>query len=332
VIELVRKFFPSLNAIQAFQIIWKLFPALHVTQVLEMVQKSFPSLNATQILKIIRQLFPSLSATQALEIIRKFFPKLNIVQVIESIGKIFPGQFRQFSPQGKKKGQFDVLDGMITHLTRECGGNVHDRCIVDVTSGSLEKEMGGVNPHSGAYNNHRDYTAQNVAGLETDSCFGSVYRDRSEDISDAWNNWRLSEARKLRLQGPAALSSSSEISELIAVVGIRGGSMVSGRLSARGLANVAVGGWSDDFSFIVGDHRYRCQSYVARFLSPQVSMLHSIDATINELRLEVEDRDELFGSVLKSAGGSSIAVDSVHRRTFAVLYGIQSFTNRFVVN
>jgi hypothetical protein len=128
----------------------------------------------------------------------------------------------------------------------------------------------------------------------------------------------LSVAKGLR---PQSLGASTSFRRLTAVVGLRGGSWVTGGLSARGLANVAVGGWSDDFSFIVGDHRYRCQSSIAQFLSPRVSKLHSIDATINELRLEVEDRDELFGSVLKSAGGSSIAVDSAQRRTFAEICG-----------
>jgi sulfur relay (sulfurtransferase) DsrC/TusE family protein len=152
VIELVRKFFPSLNAIQAFQMIRKLFPGLHAAQIIETVQKSFPSLNATKILEIIRRLFQSFSATQALEMIRKLFQKLNMVQIIESIGKLFPGQFRQFPPSVKKRGQFDVLDGMIAHLTRECGGNVHDHHIFDVMSRSFEKEIGRVNPRSGAWN------------------------------------------------------------------------------------------------------------------------------------------------------------------------------------
>jgi hypothetical protein len=89
-----------------------------------------------------------------------------------------------------------------------------------------------------------------------------------------------------------------------------------GGLSARGLTNVAVRDWPDDFTFIIGDHRYRCPSSVAQFLSPRVSKLHLIDATISELRLEVEDRDELFGSVLEAAGGGGIVVDSAHRPTF----------------
>jgi hypothetical protein len=37
-------------------------------------------------------------------------------------------------------GWFDVPDGMIAHVTRECGGNVHDCGVVDVTCGSFEKE------------------------------------------------------------------------------------------------------------------------------------------------------------------------------------------------
>jgi hypothetical protein len=71
-------------------------------------------------------------------------------------------------------------------------------------------------------------------------------------------------------------------------------------------ATVAVGDWSDDFTFIVGNHRHLRPSSVAQFLSPLVSNLHCIDATISELRLEVQDGDELFGSVLEAAQGCNI--------------------------
>jgi hypothetical protein len=109
---------------------------------------------------------------------------------------------------------------------------------------------------------------------------------------------------------------------------------VTGGLSARGLENVPVGDWSDDFTFIVGDHRYRCPSSVAQFLSARVSKLHLIDATISELRLEVEDRGELFGSVLEAAKGNSIELIPItgeQLRRFTPLWGIQSFVNWFVV-
>jgi hypothetical protein len=88
---------------------------------------------------------------------------------------------------------------------------------------------------------------------------------------------------------------------------------VTGGLSGRGLANVAVGDWSDDFTFIIGDRCCESPSSVAQFLSPRVSKLQSIDAAISEPRFEVEDRDDLFGSLLKAAGGGGIAADSAHR-------------------
>jgi hypothetical protein len=47
---------------------------------------------------------------------------------------------KQFPPSMKKDTFFDLPDRIIAHLTRECGGNVHDRHVVDVTSVSFEKE------------------------------------------------------------------------------------------------------------------------------------------------------------------------------------------------
>jgi hypothetical protein len=119
--------------------------------------------------------------------------------------------------------------------------------------------------------------------------------------------------------GDVKIDASGDLSELIAVVSLRRGSRVPGGLSSRGLANVAVRDWSDDFTSIIGDRRYQCRSSVAQFLSPLVSKLHTIDAAISELRLEIEDPDGLFGSVLEAAGGGSIAVDSAHRRTFEAI-------------
>jgi hypothetical protein len=55
---------------------------------------------------------------------------------------------------------------------------------------------------------------------------------------------------------------SGHLGELFAVVGLRGGSRVTGGLSARGLANGPVGDWSDHLTFIMGDRHYRCPSSV----------------------------------------------------------------------
>jgi hypothetical protein len=55
---------------------------------------------------------------------------------------------------------------IVAQLTRECGGNVHDRCFVNVTSGSFERETHRVNPHSGSYNDDPTYVAFRAEGSE----------------------------------------------------------------------------------------------------------------------------------------------------------------------
>jgi hypothetical protein len=76
--------------------------------------------------------------------------------------------------------RFGVPEGIIAHLTKECGGNVHDYGIVEVTSGSFEyttRRPNGCRP------------AQCVADLEVDSTFYSAYRRRNEEIPHTRNNW-----------------------------------------------------------------------------------------------------------------------------------------------
>jgi hypothetical protein len=98
-----------------------------------------------------------------------------------------PEPAKQFPPSVKKriindcrdgKVEIDVPDGIIAHLTRKCGGNVHDRRVVDVTSGSFEKET------ESASN-----VARNAADLENVPIFQSAYRDSSENIPHTPNNW-----------------------------------------------------------------------------------------------------------------------------------------------
>jgi hypothetical protein len=106
-----------------------------------------------------------------------------------------------------------------------------------------------------------------------------------------------------------------------------------GRAFGTGLVNVEIGDWSDDFAFIIGDHRYQCPSYVAPFLLPRVSELHWIDATISELSRKGRHPDKLFRSVLN--GAEAIALQSTrladqYLRRFTLLCGIQSVMNRFV--
>jgi hypothetical protein len=87
---------------------------------------------------------------------------------------------------GRNEMEIDVPDGIIAHLTKECGGNVHDSHVVDVTSGSFEKEIRGAHPHSGAYDNRPMHSGKNAADLETRSLFHSAYR--SQNIPHTRNN------------------------------------------------------------------------------------------------------------------------------------------------
>jgi hypothetical protein len=92
-----------------------------------------------------------------------------------------PKQAKQFPPVMRKGEAFDVPNGIIAHLKRECRGNVHDRHIVNVTPESFEKETYAVNLL---------LAAKNAADLETSSEFRSAYRrNRSETVPHTRNNW-----------------------------------------------------------------------------------------------------------------------------------------------
>jgi hypothetical protein len=71
--------------------------------------------------------------------------------------------------------------------------------------------------------------------------------------------------------------------------------------------------------FIVGHRHYPYLSSLAPFLLPRVAKLHLIDDTIDEIKIDVEDRDELFGTVFRTARCGSIMVDSAHWLTFVAI-------------
>jgi hypothetical protein len=80
----------------------------------------------------------------------------------------------------KEPMQFDLsrghLDGIIAFLSRKCGGNVHDKGIVNVTC-------------SGILNDDSWFCAKNAADLKAGSAFASSFRRKSEQIEHAPNNW-----------------------------------------------------------------------------------------------------------------------------------------------
>jgi hypothetical protein len=90
----------------------------------------------------------------------------------------------RYADGSQTRDMYDIPDGIVAHLTRKCGGNVHDRHVVDVTSRSFEKESRGANRRSGAYNNSPDCAAD----LEIDSWFQSAYRKKEEHIQHTRNN------------------------------------------------------------------------------------------------------------------------------------------------
>jgi hypothetical protein len=119
-------------------------------------------------------------------------------------------QAKQFPPSMKKgrphfdddkvtDEMYDVPHRIIAHLTTECGGNVHDRHVLEVTSGSFEQETYGANPHSGACLNDPSFAAKNAADLETDFRFYSAYRRKREDIPHTRNNWVCYDFKKRRI-------------------------------------------------------------------------------------------------------------------------------------
>jgi hypothetical protein len=85
------------------------------------------------------------------------------------------------------------------------------------------------------------------------------------------------------------------------------GSAIPLSLSARGLQRLERGNHENDFSFIVGDERYSCPSFVAEFLSPRVSSLRSQDVTMAELSIETADPKRQFGTLLSIGFGREVS-------------------------
>jgi hypothetical protein len=142
--------------------------------------------------------------------------KKNLLNVLEELAKLkweikrMTMTTKRFRPSMKKgrlrlrdgretDEMYDIPDGIIAHLTRECGGNVDDHCVVDVKSGSFEKEIEGANPHSGAFDNHPRWAAKNVSDLATESCFASACRMKQENIPQTRTNWVCYDFKERRI-------------------------------------------------------------------------------------------------------------------------------------
>lgn len=91
----------------------------------------------------------------------------NLITVFLSLG--IDITFGEENPDEESK----LLDGIIASFTRQCGGNVHDKGIVNVTSSSV----------------HDVFSPKNAVDLETDSRFVS------QDEPDSWICYDFKDAR-----------------------------------------------------------------------------------------------------------------------------------------
>jgi hypothetical protein len=84
-----------------------------------------------------------------------------------------------FSEASATDTTFESLpDGITMRLKRKCHGNVHNRHVIEVTSGSFEKDTYGANPHSKAFGDKPDNGAKNVCNFGFGSCFCSAHRKK----------------------------------------------------------------------------------------------------------------------------------------------------------
>jgi hypothetical protein len=144
--------------------------------------------------------FAELSKLQASAVLQCNETVAHLLDVIDELNqklKRIKMTTKLFPPSVKKGGRFDVPDGIIAHLTRECGGNVHDCDVVKVTSGSFKTETLGANRHSGAYHNHPSCEGRNAVDLDIGSVFASAFR--MDDISATRNNWLCYDFKERRV-------------------------------------------------------------------------------------------------------------------------------------
>jgi hypothetical protein len=90
-------------------------------------------------------------------------------------------------------------------------------------------------------------------------------------------------------------------------------------LSAKGLRNMSE--QANEFTFIVGSQPYPCPLHVAEFLSPRVGELRSVDDTVHELLIDVDDPSGHFHQFLLLGRGHDIWVNPENRSTILSICG-----------
>jgi hypothetical protein len=105
-------------------------------------------------------------------------------------------------------------------------------------------------------------------------------------------------------------------------------------LSAKGFQRLESVNHNRDFSFIVGNERYPCPSFVAEFLSPRITSLRSQDITIDEFTIKTEDPDHHFEILLSISSGREVSMSGNElafiRRVCGELWNFELFEATFV--
>jgi hypothetical protein len=115
---------------------------------------------------------------------------------------------------------------------------------------------------------------------------------------------------------PPGDSATGLMDKALEVARLRGGSSLSVRLSAKGLFNVRAESPDAKFAFIVAGRRHECSWGAAEFVSPRVSDLHSFDATIDELIIDVDDPENFFDEFVAAASGGCVTMSPPNCEVF----------------
>jgi hypothetical protein len=108
-------------------------------------------------------------------------------------------KIKQFPPSLKNGWKFNIPDGIISHLTKACGGNVHDHGVVEVTSSPQRSD-------------DADCAAKNIADLENQSVCSSARCKRMDNIPHTRNNWLCYDFKERRIMPTHYAIRSHELS------------------------------------------------------------------------------------------------------------------------
>jgi hypothetical protein len=102
--------------------------------------------------------------------------KLNTTLLQVQTGLRFPPLLKRVKATDRDV-TIDVPDGILAYLARKCGGNIHKRKVIAVTSGSFEKTT------------CTEEGIEKIVDMGTDAAYYSAFRLRSEQIAHTRNNW-----------------------------------------------------------------------------------------------------------------------------------------------